>query len=132
MLCGRRRGLAGLALLLAVAVPGAPIAPTLAAHCDRCPRTCPMHAKGERPQAGCHHGSGATSGARGCHRTPGIALPGCGYTGDVPLASLAPALPPATAVAWARIALPALRTRAPLVQTRAADPPDTPPPVVSA
>ena len=132
MLRGRRRGVATLALLLAVAVPGAPITRTIAAHCDRCPRTCPMHAKGKAHQPGCHRGPGASSGARDCHRTPGIALPGCGFTGDVPLASLAPALPPATGVVLASIALPALRIRAPLVHTRAADPPDTPPPDVSA
>jgi hypothetical protein len=124
------RRLPALALVLALALPGAPVMRTLAAHCERCPRSCPMHDKSQPKRLRCHDGGRAAEAPmRGCHRTAGIAMPGCGYTGDAPLGSLAPTILPTRAPAWARVAMPALHAPIDAARTRAADPPDTPPPI---
>lgn len=121
-----------LALVLALAMPAAPVLRMATAGCERCPRSCPMHAKVAKKQPGCHHGTQAPAPPRDCHRTPGFTLPGCGYAGDPPLASLAPAVLPTRALTWVVVATPAPRAHVLPLGTRAADPPDTPPPIVSA
>jgi hypothetical protein len=126
----RRWRCSAVALLLVVVVPGVPIARTYTRTCERCAASCPMHTK-TKAKLRCH---GSTQRpADTCDRTPGIALPGCGFSGEMPLLSMQPATMPALMA----VSGP-LRHTAALVPSpqslvgRIAEPPDTPPPIFSA
>jgi hypothetical protein len=128
----RRWFLKTVVVLLVLALPGAPIARSASITCSICPPDCPMHGKAKK-RLKCHQSKASPAEARhaGCARTPGISLPGCGYHGDVLLGSLPPAIPPASPLSWrmASAEAPSPEHAAPC--TRGADPPDTPPPIVS-
>jgi hypothetical protein len=130
---GARRGwhLPAVALVLVLALPGAPIARTLGAACDRCPAGCPMHAKTKK-RLGCHETGAARDAHHGCERTPGIRVPGCGFAGELPLAWVAPAVLPPPPVSWPLAVAPAPALALARPPARGADPPDPPPPIAFA
>jgi hypothetical protein len=114
-----------IALVLVVAVPGAPMARVFTVACQRCPKSCPMHQK-MKPK--CHR----APGTMGCHGT-GISAPCCQQNRVDPLAmTVAPAVLPAAIHWWRLVHATRVRWTPPLAPQRAADPPDTPPPIVSA
>jgi hypothetical protein len=117
------------ALLLVLAVPGVPIARTYTLTCERCSSSCPMHAKAKK-KLRCHQG--AERPATSCDRTPGIALPGCGFSGEMPLVSLQPAIPTVLTITDVLQTTPAPAPSHEAMQGRAAGPPETPPPIASA
>lgn len=125
--------LAAVAVLLALAVPAAPLAGTLQLGCDRCPAACPMHAK-RKQRLRCHEAPGASAeGARrSCARTPGLSLPGCGFRSELPLAWVAPAVLPARAATLIVAVAPAPPLARPAAPPRGADPPEPEPPRPSA
>jgi hypothetical protein len=113
------------ALVLVVAVPGAPMARVFTVACQRCPASCPMH-QARKPS--CHR----VQGAMRCHGT-GIKAPCCSQYRIDPLAmTVAPALLPAPVRSWPLVRATRMRWTLPAAPQRAADPPDTPPPIVSA
>jgi hypothetical protein len=125
---GRRRfGL--VALVLALVVPGASLARALPPPpCKRCAPSCPMHAKG---RLGCHDGGTRRAGGHGCHDAgPGL-RGGCCLPGQERSAvSVEPGVLPPVLVC-ARGPRPArCRVANPQHETRPAERPDTPPPIV--
>ena len=111
-----RHARALLALLLVAVVPAAPLARVASHLCARCSSHCPMHARDRLP---CH-------GARP-NGAPGLAIPTChahsSSPGAIEVGLLADAAP-----ALAVRALVAPQPARPVVQSRADDAPDTPPP----
>jgi hypothetical protein len=114
-----------IALVLAVAVPGAPLTRVFSVACQRCPASCPMH---QTMKPRCHRAPGTP----GCHGN-GVTAPCCNQDRSDPLAmTVAPALLPAPTRWWPLIRETRLRWTPVLAPQAAADPPDTPPPIVSA
>jgi hypothetical protein len=126
-----RRGwhCAALAVILALAVPAAPITRTVRATCEVCPTGCPMHRKAK---PGCHRAPGDEMKAeRHCGGSAGLARPGCGRSDEVVQAALAPAVLPGPAVTWPVPPRTTFVVPAAALVTRGNDPPDTPPPILS-
>jgi hypothetical protein len=117
------------ALALVLALPGAPMARVfaVATSCTRCPPSCPMH-RTAKPK--CHR----VRQPKRCHgATAGLTAPCCGQQRANPLAmTVAPALLPAAIRSWPVVRETRLRWTPPAAPERAADPPDTPPPIVAA
>jgi len=124
----RRRRASGItAALLVLTLVGAPLASVVpAATCRACPPQCPMHRKGTLPchEGGAHHGCGA-HGA-------GVAAPSCGGATDAAAVALPPAVLPSPVTACALPATQPHRPRDVVPWVRAADPPDSPPPIAAA
>ena len=127
----RRRGwrCSAVALLLLVVVPGVTIARTLTITCERCLSSCPMHTRA-KAKLRCHEST--EHPARTCSRTPGIALPGCGFAGEMPLLSLPPAIPTARVASCPLRVTPAPAPDQLRMPGRSAAPPEPPPPITSA
>lgn len=125
------------AVLLSLALVGAPLMSSLSAVCDQCPVTCPMHQRVKPPQnkPSCHAG-GAQShhqadGKHGSNKV-GFTRPPCSHHGVVPGVALAPMLlPGAIHTQYVPVAR-GIGALAPRAGARNSDPPDTPPPIVSA
>ena len=133
----RRERTALLSFLLVFSLLAAPVSQSLISVCDQCPPTCPMH-RGENAKhhmVSCHHAmhsrEGHASAGRARAREVSLACPTCTGRGSMPAVSLGPMmmpgvprlnlLPPATSA-------PSEEPRLPL---RPAEPPDTPPPILS-
>jgi hypothetical protein len=140
-----RQRSAALVLTLVLALIGAPATSALRNECELCPRTCPMHR---------NHDTGAESGQKmHCHpaqgaqlgqphhasqpltkqaRCPSFGRPNCGNHGTIPATVLPPVVLSAALMHWV---IPTAQ-RAPVTDSgdhgRAADPPDTPPPIAAA
>jgi hypothetical protein len=119
-----RRCIAAL-LVLVLAFPAAPIAAARGA-CDRCPVTCPMHRKAAK--LGCHS---AGQAAHRCAKAVGLSAPGCGPHREAATATADRALAPEALVVVALVAHAAPRPAPDAAPARAADPPDSPPPILS-
>jgi hypothetical protein len=85
-----------------------------------------MHQKGKLR---CHRAPGVRA-EPGCHRSiAGLAAPGCGQRPELPTAAVAPAVLPGAVHVSAVPTSAALHPSSGLRPGRAADPPDTPPPI---
>jgi hypothetical protein len=133
----------GLAVTLIAALIGGPASSALRNQCDLCPRQCPMHRDRD-------HGDAATGRPLNCHmapagaghhrhaehqqapRGPSVTRATCGNHGVVPATVLPPMILPA---ALQHLVVPAVQ-RAQFCDDarrgRAAEPPDTPPPIDAA
>ena len=135
-----RRSVA-LAITLALALLTAPMRVALQPTCDLCPPDCPMHREhGEKPKCHgdhaaaklhCHNALGVRD-ANAHARQPRLSRPPCGNHGAIQGLTLAPMILP-DVVRWYVVP----RTSDPLfaipaAPQRGADPPDTPPPILSA
>lgn len=125
------------AVLLSLALAGAPLMSSLRSVCDQCPVTCPMHqpASTKQHKPSCHAG-GAPSHHHGHGKTGankvGFTRPPCSHHGVVPGVALAPMiLPGAIHTQYVPVAR-GIGAPAPLAHARNNDPPDTPPPIVFA
>ena len=125
---GRRSVRAAIvAIVLVLAVAGAPLARVATPGCRSCAASCPMH----RARLHCHD-AGTPATAHRCHSSsPALAAPGCQHDADPTTTSLAPGvLPPRVSVHT----LPRIDACVPergILGTRAGEPPDTPPPIAS-
>jgi len=133
----RRERAALLSFLLVFSLLAAPVAQSLITVCDQCPPTCPMHRaeRAKHHKISCHHAlrsqQGRPSPGRAGAREVSFARTLCTGRGPMPAVSLGPMmvpgvlqfdlLPPATSA-------PSEEPRLPL---RLAEPPDTPPPILS-
>jgi len=129
-----------LAVTLALALLTAPMRVAFQPGCDLCPPDCPMHhapagqpkCHGDHGPAAlhCHNALGMRERASGDH-SPHLTRPPCGNHGAVPGLTLAPMILPNAVCA---LIAPRVGAR-PLAQAglarRGADPPDTPPPILS-
>jgi hypothetical protein len=127
---GRRGARAAtIAIVLVLAVTSAPLARVASPGCRSCPMTCPMH---REKRLHCHEGTPAAKSGHHCHgSSPSLAATGCHQDADPTTPSLAPAVMPPRA-SWR--ALPRVDACIPTsdsLGTRAIEPPDTPPPIVS-
>ena len=129
-----RRSLAAVALTAVLMLLLAPLR-AVAAGCDLCPPDCPMHAhhhgaaptdQGQAPHMHCHNGGAHHADASG--RAPHWSRPPCGSHAAITGLDLAPMLP-ARPLPW--LVAPRVASAPPrhaVAGSRAADPPDTPPP----
>jgi hypothetical protein len=128
-----RRGVA--AVLLSLALVGAPLAGSLGSDCRQCPVECPMHqpVKAKRKPS-CHAGGGSASHHGRGAETPGVGFskPPCSPHGVVPGVALAPMILPSAAHSHFVPVTRGLAAAAPLAHVRNSEPPDTPPPIVFA
>jgi hypothetical protein len=122
-------------IFLALALVGAPLASSLRSVCHQCPVTCPMHQPVKAKRKPSCHAAGATASHHDDDDAPrgvGLTRPPCSHHGVVPGVVLAPMiLPGAVRSAFVAVTRP-LHPRDPLAALRGNDPPDTPPPIVSA
>jgi len=122
--------LRSLAVALVAAVVGAPLAGPLGSISQHCVAACPMHR-----QIKCHGShvgtASATSSSPHCG-TVAIAAPGCTCQHELPTWTTARALVHAAFVAWTLPLHPAIPDDAPRSYVRAADPPESPPPIRTA
>ena len=128
---GARRVFHSIAVALAVAMMGAPLSGPLHA-AQQCVGACPMHA---RHKPGCH-GSAVTAApadtsSASC-ASVAIAPPGCACKHKLPTWSVVPAVLAPSVVASIVPLRRASPTGACPWQVRAADPPDSPPPILAA
>jgi hypothetical protein len=123
---GALRRVVALATALAVATPTLALAKAFGSGCGTCPASCPMHRKAKLR---CHRGTGTVKPA--CHRTMSgcsLAAPGCARGAQDELRGPPAVLP--LHRADVRPAEHAGNASSPPGRIgRAADPPDTPPPV---
>jgi hypothetical protein len=126
---GRRGARAAtLAIVLVLALTSAPLARVATPGCRSCAATCPMHRTG---RLRCHDGGASGAQAHHCHASsPALAAAGCHQDADPTTPSLAPGvLPRAT---WhTRPRVDACVPETGVANTRAGEPPDTPPPIAS-
>jgi hypothetical protein len=126
------------AVFLALALVGAPLTGSIRAVCDQCPVTCPMHqpAKAKQRKPSCHAAGPSAAHEEGTDAGPsrgvGFTRPPCSHHGVVPGVALAPMILPGAVRSEFVPVTQGLRDPAPLGHVRANDPPDTPPPIVSA
>lgn len=142
--CAAQRRSIGLVFTLIFALIGAPATSALRHQCDLCPRQCPMHQDRDHGSAkgrplDCHLGPAGTSHdhqraqqKQARSKGPSVARATCGNHGVVPATVLPPMILPAV---LQQLVIPAVQ-RAPFWhvarQGRAAEPPDTPPPIDAA
>jgi hypothetical protein len=143
-LVGERRlrmSRAAVAVTLVFALLLAPMRVAFQPGCDLCPPDCPMHhAPAGQPKCHGEHGAAALHchNALGMHqrasgdRSPHLTRPPCGNHGAVEGLTLTPMILPG-AVAWRVAPRVGSSHLAPAqLAVRAADPPDTPPPIHTA
>jgi hypothetical protein len=126
-----RRGVraAIIAIVLVLAVTTAPLAQVTAPGCRSCAATCPMHRTG---RLRCHDAGPLATQAHHCHSSsPTLATTGCHQDADPTTPSLAPAVLPPRASWHTRPRVDACLSASGIVNTRASEPPDTPPPIAS-
>ncbi|MEO8602605.1 MAG: hypothetical protein ABI629_08520 [bacterium] len=133
-----RRSVA-LAIMLALALLTAPMRGALRPTCDLCPPDCPMHREhGDKPKCHgdkgaaalhCHNALGVRDAEHGKH--PRLSRPPCGNHGAIQGLALAPMILPEAIRCQLAPRLAAPRIAAPAQPRRGADPPDTPPPILS-
>ncbi len=121
------------AILMVLALLGVPLAGLRSNVCDHCPPGCPMHAKHRLP---CHRAMASDTMAPrrhvGCVALPGIAKPGCGHGEQLGGFTLPWAVPPALRVGWFLSVRALADCLAPASIGRGSDPPEPPPPILSA
>jgi hypothetical protein len=128
---GERRAVG--AVFLALALIGAPLAGSMESVCRQCPVSCPMHQPAKtKAKPTCH--AGGTSAAHHDDATQGIGFtrPPCSDHGVVPGVALAPMILPEAVHSAVVLASRGPAASRPLAHVRSDEPPDTPPPIVSA
>jgi hypothetical protein len=133
-----RRHDAGLVIVLAIALLGAPAVSALRNECNLCPPDCPMHQHHNGvpgSHLGCHGGGALTArlGQLGAPtHGPLLACATCGNHGLLPGTVLPPMIMPAAQALSAYAAAGAVRFGDGGLNSRAVNPPDTPPPIGAA
>jgi len=128
----RLKGSCGLTVVLALLL--APMTAIVRPACDHCPPDCPMHANahGASTKRGCHESGSSAKVGQHCQTKTGFMRPGCGHARVTAPIAIARAVLPERNLTWVAPVRFALTEHAPAMFVRDADPPESPPPIVSA